>query len=161
MDNKSAATLIIDNCSGQLSFSFDTESKDTKGKISESKKNQQNGKIKKFNFSNLFMESIQEEHQSNENSLAILGDCLSVIKKIKDNSINLIFADAPYNIGKDFGNNTDKWETVDSYISWCKDWIDECMRVLSDTGTMYFMTATQHMPYLDLYVSKNITFYVE
>lgn len=28
------------------------------------------------------------------------------------------------------------------------------MRVLSDTGTMYFMTATQHMPYLDVYVSE-------
>lgn len=29
------------------------------------------------------------------------------------------------------------------------------MRVLSDTGTMYFMTATQHMPYLDVYVSEH------
>ena len=29
------------------------------------------------------------------------------------------------------------------------------MRVLKDNGTMYFMTATQHMPYLDVYVSEN------
>lgn len=28
------------------------------------------------------------------------------------------------------------------------------MRVLSDTGAMYFMTATQHMSYLDVYVSE-------
>ena len=28
------------------------------------------------------------------------------------------------------------------------------MRVLSDNGTMYFMTATQHMPYLDVFVSE-------
>lgn len=34
-------------------------------------------------------------------------------------------------------------------------WIDECMRTLSDTGTMYFMTATQHMPYLDIYANEN------
>lgn len=73
---------------------------------------------------------------------------------MKDKSIQLIFADAPYNIGKNFGNNIDKWESVDDYINWCKTWIDECMRVLSDTGTMYFMTATQHMPYLDMFVSE-------
>lgn len=73
---------------------------------------------------------------------------------MKNGSVNLIFADAPYNIGKDFGNNRDQWDSVERYIDWCKKWIDECMRVLSDTGTMYFMTATQHMPYLDVYVSE-------
>ena len=85
--------------------------------------------------------------------MIILGDCLNVLKQIKNNSIDLIFADAPYNIGKDFGNNKDKWNSVEEYISWCKNWIDECMRILKDTGTMYFMTATQHMPFLDVYVS--------
>ena len=78
----------------------------------------------------------------------------SVLKKMKDKSVQLIFADAPYNIGKDFGNNSDKWDNMYDYIDWCKVWIDECMRVLSDTGTMYFMTATQHMPYLDVFVSE-------
>ena len=91
---------------------------------------------------------------SGNNSLIILGDCLSVLKKMKHSSVQLIFADAPYNIGKDFGNNSDKWGNVHAYIDWCKIWIDECMRVLSDTGTMYIMTATQHMPYLDVFVSE-------
>lgn len=86
--------------------------------------------------------------------MAILGDCLEVLKHLKSKSVNLIFADAPYNIGKDFGNNKDKWENVQIYIEWCKKWIDECLRVLADDGTMYFMTATQHMPYLDVYVSE-------
>ena len=65
---------------------------------------------------------------NNNNSMAILGDSLSVLKKMKDKSVQLIFADAPYNIGKDFGNNSDKWESVHAYIEWCKIWIDECMR---------------------------------
>ena len=86
--------------------------------------------------------------------MAVLGDSLSVLKKMRDKSVQLIFADAPYNIGKKFGNNIDKWKSVQDYIEWCKTWINECMRVLSDTGTMYFMTATQHMPYLDVYVSE-------
>lgn len=108
-----------------------------------------------FDFDKLFSETLTEENMKNNNSLAILGDSLSVLRKMKDKSVQLIFADAPYNIGKDFGNNSDKWENVQDYIDWCKMWIDECMRVLSDTGTMYFMTATQHMPYLDMFVSEH------
>lgn len=151
MSNTNTESLIIENRNGQLLLADDSQSR---GELPGTKSEQQIDAINNFDFSNLFTESIQEEHQYNRNSLAILGDCLSAMKKMNDKSINLIFADAPYNIGKDFGNNVDKWETVDSYISWCKEWIDECMRVLSDTGTMYFMTATQHMPYLDVYVSE-------
>lgn len=92
--------------------------------------------------------------QSNYSSMVILGDSLSVLQHIKTGSIDLIFSDPPYNINKDFGNNKDKWDSVKDYIEWCKKWIDECMRVLKDSGTMYFMTATQHMPYLDVYVSE-------
>lgn len=107
-----------------------------------------------FDFDSLFEGQLAEENMKSNNSMAILGDSLSVLKKMKDKSVQLIFADAPYNIGKDFGNNSDKWESVYAYIDWCKSWIDECMRVLSDNGTMYFMTATQHMPYLDVFVSE-------
>lgn len=107
-----------------------------------------------FNFNSLFMDSCNFEEKHNCNSMAVLGDCLAVLKSIKSNSVNLIFADAPYNIGKDFGNNSDKWESVQAYVGWCKEWIDECLRILRNDGTMYFMTATQHMPYLDVYVSE-------
>lgn len=95
-----------------------------------------------------------EKLLSNENSMVILGNSLEILKDIKSKSVDLIFADPPYNIGKNFGNNDDIWENVDSYVDWCKVWIDECFRILKDTGTMYFMSATQHMPYLDIYVSQ-------
>lgn len=107
-----------------------------------------------FDFDDLFSTPLNEEYQKNDNSMAIWGDSPSILRRMKDKSVQLIFADAPYNIGKNFGNNIDKWETVHDYIEWCKSWIDECMRVLSDRGTMYFMTATQHMPYLDVFVSE-------
>ncbi len=107
-----------------------------------------------YPFEELFCETIEGEYQFNHNSMAILGDCLSLMKQMKDKSVQLIFADAPYNIGKHFGNNEDKWDSVPAYVDWCKAWIDKCMRVLVDNGTMYFMTATQHMPYLDIYASE-------
>lgn len=131
---------------GQLSLKFDDDTPSVK----ESKTAYPDVN---FDFNSLFDLQLTEESMNSRNSMAIWGDCLSVLKKMKDKSVQLIFADAPYNIGKDFGNNSDKWDSVHTYIDWCKSWIDECMRVLSDNGTMYFMTATQHMPYLDMYVS--------
>lgn len=107
-----------------------------------------------FDFDNLFYNKQNFEEIHNHNSMVILGNSLNVLKQIKSNSINLIFADAPYGIGKNFGNNIDKWDNTVSYVNWCKQWIDECMRVLKNDGTMYFMTATQHMPFLDVYVSE-------
>ena len=124
------------------------------GEPSEKDKSEEMITALNFNFCNLFVEPLSEEHQESQNSMAILGDSLTVLKKMKDQSVQLIFADAPYNIGKNFGNNIDKWETVENYVEWCKLWIDECMRVLSDTGTMYLMTATQHMPYIDVFASE-------
>lgn len=95
-----------------------------------------------------------EEFSYSDNSIVVLGNCIEELKKIQDNTIDLIFADPPYNIGKDFGNNKDKWKNTEEYIMWCKIWIDECFRVLKNEGTFYFMTATQFMPYLDVYCSE-------
>lgn len=135
------------NSDGQLTFTFDNLI-EVKASVSQTYPEAI------FDFDRMFFCPLTEEHRKNNNSLAILGDSLSVLKNMKDKSVQLIFADAPYNIGKNFGNNSDKWESVHTYIEWCKTWIDECMRVLSDTGSMYFMTATQHMSYLDVYVSE-------
>lgn len=101
-----------------------------------------------------FFEKIDHETYQNENAILILGDSLKVLKQMKSQTVDLIFADPPYNIGKDFGNNKDYWTSTEAYMSWCKEWIDECMRVLKEDGTMYFMTATQFMSYLDVYVSE-------
>ncbi len=114
----------------------------------------ENAKMQNFPVEKIFYNGYDFTERHNGSSMAILGDCLETLKFIRSESIDLIFADAPYNIGKNFGNNQDKWDTKSEYIQWCKKWLDECMRVLKNTGTMYFMTATQHMPYLDVYVSE-------
>ncbi len=94
------------------------------------------------------------EKQSNEHACLCLGDSLKILPTIQSNSVHLIFADPPYNIGKNFGNNQDTWSSPDAYLSWCYDWIDECMRILTDDGTMYLMTSTQNFSFLDVYASK-------
>jgi site-specific DNA-methyltransferase (adenine-specific) len=85
------------------------------------------------------------------------GDAIEVLSsKISDNSIDLIFADPPYNIGKSFNGRKDKWETEEAYLQWCYDWFDLCIKKLKDTGSFYLMAATQNMPYFDIYLRKKI-----
>ncbi|MBG1278073.1 adenine-specific DNA-methyltransferase [Lactococcus lactis] len=95
------------------------------------------------------------EYREKNSQIVILGDSIEVMKNMESKSIDLIFADEPYNIGKDFGNNKDSWETAELYIEWNKKWIDEAIRILKDNGTIYLMTATQHMPFIDVYVQQN------
>lgn len=81
------------------------------------------------------------------------GDALKVLsEKVQDNSIDLIFADPPYNIGKNFNGRKDKWNSDEEYLKWCYQWLDLCIRKLKDTGSLYVMAATQNMPYFDIYL---------
>lgn len=78
------------------------------------------------------------------------GDVLEKIKEIPDSSVNLIFADPPYNIGKDFDGLKEDWKEED-FLAWCYEWIAECHRVLAKDGTFYLMNSTENMPYLDIH----------
>ena len=40
------------------------------------------------------------------------GDCVSLMEKLQDESVDLIIADPPYNLKKNFGNDSDKWSNV-------------------------------------------------
>ena len=87
----------------------------------------------------------------------IFGDAIDALKSIPDESIDLIFADPPYNIGKNFNGKIEKWKTEESYLEWCYEWIDLCIQKLKPNGSFYVMTATQFMPFFDLYLRNKLT----
>lgn len=66
----------------------------------------------------------------------IHGDTLNVLPTLEDNSAQIIIADPPYNIGKDFGNDSDK-QPMEEYLQWSEKWIKECLRILKPNGTMF------------------------
>ena len=80
----------------------------------------------------------------------IHGDCVEELKKLPDNSIDLIFADPPYNMQLKNAlyrpNNTkvagvddewDKFASFSEYDGFCAAWLTECRRILKDTGTIW------------------------
>lgn len=76
---------------------------------------------------------------------------------VPDGSCALVFADPPYNIGKRFRDFHDRWEDDAAYAAWCENWLELCIRKLTGNGSLYVMSSTQSMPYLDLYLRGQLT----
>ena len=82
------------------------------------------------------------------------GDAIKLLDKIPDKSCQLVFADPPYNMKKNFGNNKDTWESGNDYADWCMQWIDKCMDKLTDDGSIMIMGHPRHSSYLIPYLDK-------
>jgi DNA modification methylase len=102
----------------------------------------------------------------------IHGDCIEELKKIPANSIDLVFADPPYNMQlKNVlyrPNNTkvngvdDHWDKFDSfaeYDSFCAAWLGECRRVLKDTGSIWVI-GTYHNIFRVGNIMLNLGFWI-
>ena len=93
----------------------------------------------------------------NTNHKIFKGDAIEILSvAIPDNSIDLIFIDPPYNIGKDFNGLKDKWATDEDYLNWCYLWIELCIKKLKSNGSMYVMTSTQFMPFFDIFIQQKM-----
>lgn len=61
-------------------------------------------------------------------------DAIDFLRKLESNSVDLIFADPPYNIKK---ADWDIFSSQNEYLEWSKEWIMEAHRVLRDNGSLY------------------------
>ena len=86
----------------------------------------------------LALPSIQTEHcvcaYESEYGRLYTGDSLQWMKSIPAKSVDMVFADPPYSIGK---AEWDCFESHEQYLSWCEKWVSEISRILNDSGTCY------------------------
>ena len=66
-----------------------------------------------------------------DNNQIVTGDCIELMRAIPAGSVDLVFVDPPYNIGKA------EWDKIDNYLEWCAEWIAECSRVLKPNGAFW------------------------
>lgn len=64
------------------------------------------------------------------------GDCLDVLPRLADESVDTVFADPPFNLGKEYGARTDDARADEEYLAWCRRWLEECVRVLRPGGAL-------------------------
>lgn len=75
------------------------------------------------------------------------GDALDVLKKMDSESVDLLIADPPYNLNKDYGNKSDS-QSFEEYINFTEAWTEEASRVLKPIGTMYIFMGFRFISYL-------------
>lgn len=91
-------------------------------------------------------------------------DCLKVLKSLPEKSVDLIFADPPYNLsgegylttqnGKVAKLHKGDWDIIEDIHKFNEDWIRECVRVLSDTGTIWISGTLHNHPSVGVVLKK-------
>jgi site-specific DNA-methyltransferase (adenine-specific) len=87
----------------------------------------------------------------------ITDDALNYLGKIDSQSIDVVIADPPYNLGKDYGNNSDQ-KTFTEYMEFSRKWIKEAHRILKDSGTIYIFMGVRFISYLYSILDREYNF---
>lgn len=72
-------------------------------------------------------------------------DALRGIARVADESVDLVIADPPYGLGKDYGNDSDRLG-ADEYLDWSRRWVDAVVPKLKANGSLYVFLTWQHSP---------------
>lgn len=90
---------------------------------------------KLFDVSEIVTHSAPEPFFRTESGALWSGDCLDVLPAIQDEVVDTVFADPPFNLGKEYGKATD--DLRPDYLEWCYQWLRECVRVLKPGGSFF------------------------
>lgn len=107
-----------------------------------------------------------------EKDTIIQGDCIEVLKSFPSESVDLIFADPPYNMqtdgfllrndGSKFNGVNEKWDkfsTLNDYDNFCKSWLKECKRILKENGAIWVIGSFQNIFRLG-YIMQDLGFWI-
>jgi DNA modification methylase len=80
-------------------------------------------------------------------------DCIEGLNSLSAGSINLVFADPPFNIGYEYDTYDDR-QTRDDYLAWCRRWIEAVYRGLKPSGTFWLAIGDEHAAELKIESQK-------
>ena len=86
------------------------------------------------------------------------ADCLSILPHIPAGTVDLVFADPPFNLGKDYNSKFDDAIPEQNYILWCEQWLDELVRVLRPGGALFLFNLPKWNLPLGAFLGRKMTF---
>ncbi len=81
------------------------------------------------------------------------GDCLTLFRDIPDNSVDITFADPPFNLKKKYNSTKDSL-ALQEYLGWCEQWINEMVRVTKPTGLIFVHNIPKWLTYYAEFLNK-------
>lgn len=79
-------------------------------------------------------------------------DCIEGMSSLQDDSFDLIIADPPYNLKKNFGDKSEIWGDKEKWLEWTKDWIDIAVQKLKPNGSIFIYGIHHFMCYVQVYL---------
>lgn len=86
------------------------------------------------------------------------GDCLKVLPRLEPETFDLIFADPPFNLNKDYGKDSADDMAEDEYLQWCTKWVDQAIDLLKPGGSFFVYNLPKWNIHLASYISKRLSF---
>lgn len=86
-----------------------------------------------------------------------LGDCIEGLRSLPEGSVDLVFADPPFNIGYKYDLYEDR-KSADEYLAWSKLWIEQVKRVLKPTGTFWLAIGDDFAAELKVLAQRELGF---
>lgn len=86
------------------------------------------------------------------------SDCMQMLSEIESASVDLAFADPPFNLGKKYSSKINDELADHEYIEWCEAWLAEMIRVLKPGGTLMHWNLPKWNLLLGSFLAKHLTF---
>ncbi|MGF7189525.1 site-specific DNA-methyltransferase (adenine-specific) [Robbsia andropogonis] len=83
-------------------------------------------------------------------------DYCTALDNIAPGSIDLVIADPPYGLGKDYGNDSDKLD-ADAHLEWTEHWLERTIPLLKPTGSLYIFCSWQFAPEIFSFLKRRMT----
>ena len=83
----------------------------------------------------------------------IHGDCIEIMQQIPSDSVDVTFADPPFNLKKKYGTYKDEKGT-DDYLNWCKQWILEMVRITKPSGSIFLHNIPKWLTYYSGFLNE-------
>lgn len=84
----------------------------------------------------------------------VLGNCIKKLKEVDKESVDLVFADPPFNIGYEY-DEYDDCKSADDYVDWSRQWIKRVIRVLKPTGTFWLAIGDEYAAELKVLATRD------
>lgn len=86
-------------------------------------------------------------------------DCLQLIRAIRDDHVDCVFADPPFNLGKDYGDlKVDDLREKKAYLDWSFAWLEQCCRILRPGGALFVYIIPHWAYHFACFLEQHLTF---
>jgi site-specific DNA-methyltransferase (adenine-specific) len=118
---------------------------------------------------NILLSNIEQNGNKSQTSIAPIhkndklfnvihqGEAIEILRQYPDESVDLVFADPPYNLDKDYTIYDDE-QADHKYVEWCNKWLAEYIRILKPTGSLFVLNLPRWAFYHAGFLNRHLYF---